>query len=152
MLEFFSLDSIYRNKNEKRFTQKILKSRGASSQKIIQMMDSEENLMIESKSATLKYCLNIIEQNNQLRNDLKSISKEYFVGSIAYVFKAKLKNHNEYIAIKVLRENIEEKIKATMARISGGGKKKRQKMRRDNRERLRPDPSWRPQKRLKKES
>lgn len=112
MLEFFSLDSIYRNQNEKRFTQKILKSRGASSQKIIQMMDSEENLVIESKSTTLKYCLNIIKQNKELNNDLKSISKEYFVGSIAYVFKAKLKNHNGYIAIKVLRENIEEKIKS----------------------------------------
>lgn len=38
---------------------------------------------------------------------------------------------------EVSKKEIEEKIKATMARISGGGKKKRQKMRRDNRERLR---------------
>lgn len=38
---------------------------------------------------------------------------------------------------EVSQKEIEEKIKATMARISGGGKKKRQKMRRDNRERLR---------------
>jgi translation initiation factor IF-2 len=38
---------------------------------------------------------------------------------------------------EVSQREIEEKIKATMARISGGGKKKRQKMRRDNRERLR---------------
>ena len=38
---------------------------------------------------------------------------------------------------EVSTKEIEEKIKATMARISGGGKKKRQKMRRDNRERLR---------------
>ncbi|MEZ5040940.1 MAG: translation initiation factor IF-2 [Saprospiraceae bacterium] len=38
---------------------------------------------------------------------------------------------------EVSKREIEEKIKATMARISGGGKKKRQKMRRDNRERIR---------------
>lgn len=38
---------------------------------------------------------------------------------------------------EVSQREIEEKIKATMARLSGGGKKKRQKMRRDNRERLR---------------
>ncbi|MCO6491866.1 MAG: translation initiation factor IF-2 [Phaeodactylibacter sp.] len=38
---------------------------------------------------------------------------------------------------EVSQKEIEEKIKATMARLSGGGKKKRQKMRRDNRERLR---------------
>ncbi|HMP12504.1 MAG TPA: translation initiation factor IF-2, partial [Saprospiraceae bacterium] len=37
----------------------------------------------------------------------------------------------------ILQREIEEKIKATMARLSGGGKKKRQKMRRDNRERIR---------------
>ncbi len=38
---------------------------------------------------------------------------------------------------EVSQKEIEEKIKQTMARLSGGGKKKRQKMRRDNRERLR---------------
>jgi len=38
---------------------------------------------------------------------------------------------------EVSQKEIEEKIKATMARLSGGGKKKRQKMRRDNRERIR---------------
>ena len=38
---------------------------------------------------------------------------------------------------EVSQREIEEKIKATMARLSGGGKKKRQKLRRDNRERLR---------------
>jgi translation initiation factor IF-2 len=38
---------------------------------------------------------------------------------------------------EVSQKEIEDKIKATMARISGGGKKKRQKIRRDNRERLR---------------
>ncbi len=38
---------------------------------------------------------------------------------------------------EVSQREIEEKIRATMARLSGGGKKKRQKMRRDNRERLR---------------
>lgn len=38
---------------------------------------------------------------------------------------------------EVSQKEIEEKIKATMARISGGGKKKRQRLRRDNRERLR---------------
>ena len=38
---------------------------------------------------------------------------------------------------EVSQKEIEEKIKATMARITGGGKKKRQRMRRDNRERLR---------------
>jgi translation initiation factor IF-2 len=35
---------------------------------------------------------------------------------------------------EVTQKEIEEKIKATMARLSGGGKKKRQKIRRDNRE------------------
>ena len=38
---------------------------------------------------------------------------------------------------EVSQKEIEEKIKATMARISGGGKRKRQKLRRDNRERMR---------------
>lgn len=38
---------------------------------------------------------------------------------------------------EVSQKEIEEKIKATMARIAGGGKKKRQRMRRDNRDRLR---------------
>ena len=38
---------------------------------------------------------------------------------------------------EVSQKEIEDKIKATMARISGSGKKKRQKIRRDNRERLR---------------
>ena len=38
---------------------------------------------------------------------------------------------------EVSQRQIEEQIKATMARLSGGGKKKRQKMRRDNRERIR---------------
>ncbi len=38
---------------------------------------------------------------------------------------------------EVSQREIEEQIKATMARLSGGGKKKRQKMRRDNRERIR---------------
>ncbi|MDX1941943.1 MAG: hypothetical protein SFU99_15380, partial [Saprospiraceae bacterium] len=38
---------------------------------------------------------------------------------------------------EVSQKQVEEQIKATMARLSGGGKKKRQKMRRDNRERLR---------------
>lgn len=38
---------------------------------------------------------------------------------------------------EVSQKEVEEKIKATMARLSGGGKKKRQKMRRDNRERIR---------------
>lgn len=37
----------------------------------------------------------------------------------------------------VSNKEIEDKIKATMARISGGGKKKRQKLRRDNRDRIR---------------
>ncbi|HMQ47702.1 MAG TPA: translation initiation factor IF-2 [Saprospiraceae bacterium] len=37
---------------------------------------------------------------------------------------------------EISNREIEEKIKATMARMSGGGKKKRQKLRRDNRERL----------------
>ena len=47
-------------------------------------------------------------------------------------------NRNQKDEVKeVSQKEIEEKIKATMARISGGGKKKRQKMRRDNRERLR---------------
>ncbi|MBX2870863.1 MAG: translation initiation factor IF-2 [Saprospiraceae bacterium] len=44
---------------------------------------------------------------------------------------------NQQEVKEVSKKEIEEKIKATMARISGGGKKKRQKMRRDNRERLR---------------
>ena len=38
---------------------------------------------------------------------------------------------------EVSQREIEEKIKATMARLSGAGKKKRQKQRRDNRERIR---------------
>ncbi len=38
---------------------------------------------------------------------------------------------------EVSQKEIDEKIKATMARISGGSKKKRQRLRRDNRERLR---------------
>ena len=38
---------------------------------------------------------------------------------------------------EVSQKEIEEKIKQTMARMSGGGKRKRQKIRRDNRERLR---------------
>ncbi|MEL6969385.1 MAG: translation initiation factor IF-2 [Bacteroidota bacterium] len=38
---------------------------------------------------------------------------------------------------EVSQKEIEDKIKATMARMAGGGKKKRQKLRRDNRERLR---------------
>jgi translation initiation factor IF-2 len=38
---------------------------------------------------------------------------------------------------EVSKKEIDEKIKQTMARISGGGKKKRQKLRRDNRDRLR---------------
>ena len=38
---------------------------------------------------------------------------------------------------EVSQKEIEEKIKQTMARLSGGGKKKRQKLRRDNRDRLR---------------
>ena len=38
---------------------------------------------------------------------------------------------------EVSKKEIDEKIKQTMARISGGGKKKRQKIRRDNRDRLR---------------
>ncbi len=38
---------------------------------------------------------------------------------------------------EVSKKEIEDKIKATMARISGKGKKKRQKIRRDNRERMR---------------
>jgi translation initiation factor IF-2 len=38
---------------------------------------------------------------------------------------------------EVSQKEIEDKIKATMARLSGGGKKKRQKQRRDNRDRLR---------------
>jgi translation initiation factor IF-2 len=38
---------------------------------------------------------------------------------------------------EVSQKEIEDKIKATMARISGGGKRKRQKIRRDNRERMR---------------
>ncbi len=38
---------------------------------------------------------------------------------------------------EVSKREIEDQIKATMARLSGGGKKKRQKMRRDNRERIR---------------
>ena len=38
---------------------------------------------------------------------------------------------------EISQKEIDEKIKATMARLSGGGKKKRQKMRRDNRERIR---------------
>ncbi len=38
---------------------------------------------------------------------------------------------------EVSQKEIEDQIKATMARLSGGGKKKRQKMRRDNRERQR---------------
>lgn len=37
---------------------------------------------------------------------------------------------------EISNREIDEKIKATMARMSGGGKKKRQKLRRDNRERL----------------
>ncbi len=38
---------------------------------------------------------------------------------------------------EVSQKEIEEKIKATMARISGGGKKKRQRLQRDKRERIR---------------
>jgi translation initiation factor IF-2 len=38
---------------------------------------------------------------------------------------------------EVSQKEIDEKIKATMARLSGGGRKKRQKLRRDNRERHR---------------
>ncbi len=38
---------------------------------------------------------------------------------------------------EVSTKEIEEKIKATMARLSGGGKKKRQKLRRENRDRMR---------------
>ncbi len=38
---------------------------------------------------------------------------------------------------EISQKEIEEKIKATMARISGGGKKKRQRLQRDKRERLR---------------
>ncbi|MEL6924036.1 MAG: translation initiation factor IF-2, partial [Bacteroidota bacterium] len=47
---------------------------------------------------------------------------------------------------EVSKKEIEEKIKATMARISGsGGKKKRQKLRRENRERLRESQEQRDQ-------
>ncbi len=46
---------------------------------------------------------------------------------------------------EVSQKEIEEKIKATMARMSGGGKKKRQRMRRDNRERLREKQEMREQ-------
>jgi translation initiation factor IF-2 len=38
---------------------------------------------------------------------------------------------------EVSQKEIEEKIKQTMARLSGGGKRKRQKIRRDNRDRIR---------------
>ena len=44
---------------------------------------------------------------------------------------------------EVSQKEIEEKIKATMARLSGGGKNKRQKIRRDNRERMRERESQR---------
>lgn len=40
-------------------------------------------------------------------------------------------------AQEISQKEIEEKIKATMARISGGGKKKRQRLQRDKRERMR---------------
>ena len=46
-------------------------------------------------------------------------------------------NRKEDEVKEVSQKEIEDKIKATMARISGGGKRKRQKLRRDNRERLR---------------
>ena len=38
---------------------------------------------------------------------------------------------------EISQKEIDDKIKATLARLSGGGKKKRQKMRRDNRDRIR---------------
>ena len=38
---------------------------------------------------------------------------------------------------EVTQKEIDDKIRATMARISGGGKRRRQKIRRENRERLR---------------
>ncbi len=46
-------------------------------------------------------------------------------------------NKKEEAKEVISQKEIEEKIKATMARISGGGKKKGQKLRRDKRERLR---------------
>jgi len=49
---------------------------------------------------------------------------------------------------EVSQKEIEEKIKATMARISGGGKRKRQKLRRDNRERMRERQEQREQEQL----
>lgn len=45
-------------------------------------------------------------------------------------------NRNDEVK-EISQKEIDEKIKQTMARISGGGKNKRQKIRRDNRERLR---------------
>ena len=47
--------------------------------------------------------------------------------------KGKTNNQKEEVK-EVSQKEIEEKIKATMARLSGGGKKKRQKIRRDNRD------------------
>jgi translation initiation factor IF-2 len=49
----------------------------------------------------------------------------------------KTNNKNDQQKEAVSKKEIEEKIKATMARMKGGGKNKRQKLRRDNRERMR---------------
>ncbi len=51
--------------------------------------------------------------------------------------KRKAPAKKEDQASEVSNKEIQDQIRATMARLSGGGKKKRQKLRRDNRERMR---------------
>ena len=110
MIEYFDLDSIYQKNDEQRFIKKVINSRGASGQKVVQLMDTNENVELKSDKKVINYCTETLRKHKNLFTQIELLSNQYLAGSMAYVFKAKITGIENWVAIKVLRKDIEEKI------------------------------------------
>ncbi len=89
---------------------KMIKKRGASIQKVDQLLKKNKENIISSAKKTVHYSLELIRNEMpELFGNISMFSANYFQGSIANVFQAKLQS-GELVAIKVLKKDIEQKL------------------------------------------
>ena len=102
--------------------------------KILGKIDAEKFEKPKKKAEEKKKVEKDKGQGQKKRRKRKKVSAEQVRGRSD---RGRNKGKPQEVVKEVTQKEIDEKIKATMARLSSGGKKKRQKIRRDKREEMR---------------
>ncbi len=110
MPKSYSFTQISTASTKKTLLKSLIHKRGASTQKVEQMLSKSKSISYGSNDKEYNFALQTIQNESpQLFKQIDKFSKNYMIGSIANVHQAVLEDGN-IVAIKVLREKIEDKI------------------------------------------